>query len=84
MSPAQLCVTPGSVCLLFDNVSNINYSNIPFQFSYNCVFLFKGTRVTFDWTSGHNMQEVDIGFLREFFFIVDITFSNFFLQIVRH
>ena len=57
MSPAQLCVTPGSVCLLFDNVSNINYSNIPFQFSYNCVFLFKGTRVTFDWTSGHNMVE---------------------------
>ena len=47
----------------------LNSLNISLQFSYNCVFLFQGTSVTFDWTSGHNMQEVDIGFLRLRYFL---------------
>ena len=56
MTPVQLCVTPGYFRFLFF----LCFSSVQlFPFVW-FLYLFQGTSVTFEWTSGHNMQEVDI------------------------
>ena len=61
MTPVQLCVTPG----YFRWISNINiwffyaFHLCNFSLLFDSYIFVQGTSVTFEWTSGHNMQEVD-------------------------
>merc|ERR1719289_113607 len=53
MTPVQLCVTPGTSVTDVQSKVTLVPGMTPAQL---CVT--PGTSVTFDWTSGHNMQEV--------------------------